>query len=67
MSTEPQEAGPVFTEALLETAIASRWTLMLAKWFGRKAEIREDGMLLTVYRWRGRVYVAGWEKASAHN
>jgi hypothetical protein len=37
---------------------APRWQILAARMFGEKLVVCDNGFTLTVYAWRGRLYVA---------
>ena len=41
----------------INTLNASRWTLLVAKLFGKRHCERQLGKTLTMYEWRGRYYI----------
>lgn len=41
----------------INTIVASRWTIMLARIFGSRREFRDGNAWVTVARWRGKVYL----------
>lgn len=46
---------PVF--AALNTLRASRLTVLLARMFGRKSTVTDSGCTVTIYEWRGKMYL----------
>ena len=55
LGTEVEMETPVFTA--LNTLKASRMTVMLAKWFGKKRVAHDSGCTVTMHRWRGKWYL----------
>ena len=51
--------GPYFTEAV-QTLTASRWTLLKAKLFGRKEQHTDTGVTVTLYRYKGKMYLTNF-------
>lgn len=37
--------------------VAPAWQVAMAKLFGERLFVREGNLMLTIYQWRGRLYV----------
>lgn len=51
-----------YLPAALRTIVASRWTLLCARLFGRKVVARDGTTQVTLARWGGRFYLIDWQE-----
>ena len=50
------EFDPAYFPAL-NTIVASRWTIFLARLFGQRSQFRDGTAWVEVARWRGKTYL----------
>lgn len=55
--------GPWF-KAAVAALKASRWTMLRARWFGRRVEGVDMGNKVVGYEWRGRLYLTDFQKTA---
>jgi hypothetical protein len=54
-------SGKYWSEAM-DTLAASRWTLIMARIFGKKFVGHDSGCTITMYRYRGKAYMTDFKE-----